>query len=230
MATLARELTDAATQKNLTMRVRGGVAVYLTCESIGTHPSLQREYSDLDFVAARSDFTALAEIFSARGWQTRAQEKSRWTFEKDNVRADLYDPIARDDHRIDLSARLALASPTIPLADLLALKLQKKKLGEKEIKDAIALLLDHRVAKGETEGQIDHLYIARLTRGYWSLWTTIYDNTITLENDVEKYLDPEEAQLVWRRIELIQGDMDLQTKTPLWMINQILRRPTQVPR
>jgi len=229
-AALAKELIDAATQKNLTIRALGGIAVYLACESIKTHPTLERERGDLFFVAAEKDFAALAEVFQARGWQARAKENARWGFELGGARAGLVAPQFRGDHRLDFSARLALAAPTIPLADLLLTLLQKKKLDEDAVKDAIALLLDHRVAKGEADAQIDHLYIAQLTRGNWSLWTTVYDNTIELENGVEKYLEPDEAQLVWRRIELIQGDMDLQRKTPLWMVNQIFRRPTQVPR
>ncbi|MBI3915178.1 MAG: hypothetical protein HY327_13455 [Chloroflexi bacterium] len=230
LAAFAKELVDAAAKTNLTMRVLGAGAVYLACESIKTHAKLQREIEKLFFVAAEKEFGALAEVFQARGWQLRGRDNARWLFEKEGARAELWNPVYREGHRLDLSARLALASPTIPLADLWLTRLQRKKFGANEIKDAIALLLDHRVAKGEAEGQIDHLYLAQLTRGDWSLWTTVYDNTIELENQVENYLDPEEAQLVWRRIELIQGDMDLQKKSPLWMMNQILRRPTQVPR
>jgi hypothetical protein len=58
----------------------------------------------------------------------------------------------------------------------------------------------------------------------------VYDTTITLEKILDKYVEPEEAQLVWRRIELIQGDMDRQPKSFRWMINQLLKKPTQVPR
>ncbi len=234
----AKEIIDATARKNLTMRVMGGAAVYIACESIATHPTLAREIGDIDFVAARRDFDALAAVFAAMGWELRGKTDRAWTFEKEGVGADIYDARYRDDHRIDFTARLALASPTLPLADLLLTKLQRKKFGEKEIKDVIALLLDHRVARGEAEGlvlsavegQIDHLYIAQVTRGDWSLWTTVYDNTIALESLLEKYLEPEEAQLVWRRIELIQGDMDLQRKKLPWLLNQIVRKPTQVPR
>ncbi len=238
LAAMAKAVIASAAEKNLAARVMGGVAVHLSCESIETHPTLQREYADVDFVAVRRDFDALAALFAAMGWELRGKAERRWTFEKEGIGADLYDARYRDDHRIDFTARLALAAPTLPLADLLLLKLERKQMGEKDIKDAIALLLDHRVARGEAEGlalsavegQIDHLYIARATRGDWSLWTTVYDNTIALENILEKYLESEEAQLVWRRIELIQGDMDLQRKSLAWMLNQIVRRPTQVPR
>ncbi len=230
LAALAKELVDAVAQKNILLRVMGGVAVYMTCPSIGTHSALQREIHDLDLVAARKDFDALAELFAARGVALRTREPAQIVFDRDGVEIELSDTAFEEDHRIDLSARLGLASPTLPLADLLLIKLQRKRFAEKDIQDSIALLIDHRVARGEAEGQIDHLYIAQLTRGNWDLFTTVYDNTITLEKILPKYLEPEEAQLVWRRIELIQGDMDFQPKSLAWVVNQIVRRPSQVPR
>lgn len=54
--------------------------------------------------------------------------------------------------------------------------------------------------------------------------------SITLEKVLDKYLEPEEAQLVWRRIELLQEDMDREPKSFGWMINQFIKRPTEVPR
>lgn len=230
LAALAKELVDAAAQKNILLRVMGGVAVYMTCPSIETHPALQRAIHDLDLVAARKDFDALLELFAQRGVALRAREQLQIAFDKDGSEIELSDTAFEEDHRIDLSARLGLTSPTLPLADLLLIKLQRKQFAEKDIQDSIALLIDHRVARGEGEGQIDHLYIAQRTRGDWDLFTTVYDNTITLEKILPKYLEPEEAQLVWRRIELIQGDMDFQPKSLAWMVNQIVRRPSQVPR
>lgn len=230
LAALAKELVAAATQKNILLRVMGGVAVYMTCPSIETHSALERMSNDLDLVAARKDFDALVELFAARGIVLRTREQSQMVFDKDGTEIELSDTTFHEDHRIDLSTRLALSSPTLPLADLLLIKLQRKTFAEKDVQDSIALLLDHRVARGEAAEQIDHLYIAQRTRGYWSLFTTVYDNAISLEKVLPKYLEPEEAQLVWRRIELIQGDMDFQPKSLTWMANQIVRRPSQVPR
>ncbi len=230
LAAFARTLVDAATQKNLTLRVIGGVAIYLACSSIETHAKLQRTFKDLDFVAPRAQWDTLAEIFQTNGLTPRAKEANCWVFDKDGGEVELTIPDFIEDHHIDFKPRLALASPTLPLADLLLIKLQRREFEEKDIRDSIALLLDHRVARGEVEDQIDHAYIAKLCARNWSLFHTVYDNTVTLEQVMDKYVEPEEAQLVWRRIELIQGDMDRQPKSFGWMINQFLRKPTQVPR
>jgi len=230
IAALAKTLVEAAAQKNLTMRALGGIAIYLVCPSIETHPKLQRLPKDLDFVAPRAQWDALEQVFTANGATSRGKQANQWMFDKDSVEIELSIPDFTEDHRINLGSRLALASPTLPLADLLLLKLARRMFAEKDIQDSIALLLDHRVARGQAEDQIDHEYIAKLCRNQWSLFHTVYDNTVTLEKIFDKYLDPEEAQLAWRRIELIQGDMDQQPKSFGWMVNQFLRKPTQVPR
>jgi hypothetical protein len=230
LAALAKELVGAAAQKNIALRVLGGVAVHLTCPSIETHPTLQRTVKDVDFVAAQKDFDALAQLFVTRDFKRRAEEKTQIVFEKDGVEIEVVAPDLRECHRINLSARLALSSPTLPLADLLLIKLARQPLTEGNVRDTIALLLDHRVARGEAEDQIDREYIARLAAKNWGLFTTVYDNTVALEQSLDKYLEPEEAQLVWRRIELLQEEMDRAPKSFAWMINQFLRKPTQVPR
>jgi len=231
LVALAKELVGAAAQKNIPLRVLGGVAVLMTCSSIdATHPKLQRTIKDLDFVTARSDFDALAPLLATHGLTLRARESARLVFDRDGVEIEVLSADFREDHRIDLEPRLALASPTLPLADLLLIKLARIRFEEKDVQDSIALLLDHRVGRGEGEDQIDRAYIGKLSSRDWGLFTTAYDNTVALEKLLDRYLEPEEAQLVWRRIELLQEDMDREPKSFGWMVNQFLKRPAQVPR
>ena len=230
LVALATELVEAAANKGITLRVMAGVAVYMTCSGIETHPSLQRELHDLDLSAAPKDFDALAGLFSERGLRLTARDANRMAFEGDGAKIEVFAPDYRDSRRVDLGPRLAVSSPMLPLADLLLIKLQRSHFEEKDVRDSIALLLDHRVGRGEGEDQIDREYIARLGAGDWGLFTTTYDNLVKLEQELDRYLEPEEAQLVWRRIELLQEDMDRERKSLGWMVNQVLRRPTQVPR
>lgn len=230
LAELARELVNAATQKNLTLRILGGVAVFIRCESIAAHPTLQRNVADVDLVAPRKDLKQVAELFSALGLAKRQQTERMMHFERDGIPVELSDTSIHEDYSLDLALRLALYSPTVPLADLLLIKLQRKNFVEKDIKDSIALLLDHRVAREEAEEQISYAYIAQMTRGNWGRFQSVYDNTITLEKILPKYIEPEEAQLVWRRIELIQGEMDRVHKSVGWMVNQVFRKPSEIAR
>jgi len=230
LAALARELVDVAAQKNLTVRVLGGVAVYLTCESIGSHPTLQRNIADIDLVAPRQDLESVVQLFLGKGLKKLLQTDRTLHFDRDGIQVELSSPLFREDFSLDLGSRLTLYTPTLPLADLLLVKLQRKNFVEKDIKDSIALLLDHRVAREEADEQISYSYIAQLTRGNWGRFHTVYDNTIALEKILPKYIEPEEAQLVWRRIELIQGEMDRVHKSVGWMVNQIFRKPSEISR
>ena len=226
-AAVAKMLVNAAKQKELTLRVLGGVAVYATCPSIATHPKLQRTILDIDFVAPRGDWLALEGIFAANDLKLRTKEKDGWIFDKDGLVVELCDP---NFGFVNFARRLTLATPTLPLTDLLLMKLSRRPFEERDIQDAIALLLDHRVARGEAEGQINHEYIARLGAQNWNVFHAVYDNTVTLEQVLDRYIEPEEARFVWRRIELLQSDLDQQPKPFTWMVNQFLRKPTQVPR
>ncbi|MBI5651511.1 MAG: hypothetical protein HZC40_13875 [Chloroflexi bacterium] len=223
----ARELVNAATEKNLKLRVWGGIAVSLACASIETHPNLQRAYDALDFVAPLGEFDALSALLTARGLIAKSRTPAQLVFEKDGAEIR----IATLDFRgVGLGSRLGLAAPTLPLTDLLLMTLGRATLTEQDAQDAVALLLDHRVTRGETDDQIDRDYIAKHAARNWALFTTIYDNTVLLEQSLENFLDPEEQQLVWRRIELVQEDLDREPKSFGWMVNQFLRRPSEVPR
>ncbi len=225
---LGRELVQSAQQDYMMLRVLGGVAIQMVCPSIKTHPSLQRQVKDLDFVAPRDQMQKIAGFLSGQGLQLHRQDQSEIAFDKQGTEIEVTVPDFREDHRIDLAPRLALASPTLPMADLLLIKLGRIRFEDKDIKDSIALLLDHETAEEEAVGKINSAYIAGLTASDWGLFRTVYDNTVTLEKVVDKYLEPEEQRRVWRKIETIQGDMDSKPKTLGWMINQILRRPTKV--
>jgi hypothetical protein len=230
LAALARDLVDAAAKEDIAVRVLGGAAVLLTCESIQSHPSLQRNLADADCVTLRADFERAARVFNAQGLVKQKQLGRRIYYVRNGLAVELSDPNIEEDFSLDLSSRLTLYPLTVPLADLLLVKLQRKNFVEKDIKDSIALLLDHRVAREEAAEQISYAYIAQMTRGNWGRFHTVYGNTITLEKILPKYIEPEEAQLVWRRIELIQGEMDRVRKSVSWMINQIFRKPTEVAR
>ncbi|MGB8646879.1 MAG: hypothetical protein WCF84_16690 [Anaerolineae bacterium] len=236
------EIVNQAREHGATIRLCGGVAIYARCPSIESHPKLQREYGDMDFIAPVSAWKVMPDLFISRGFRMKVNSQDRATFTREGLTVDVHGTAYRDYFTFDLGARLAADPLTLPLVDLLLLKLQRVQMAEKDIQDAIALLVDHRVASAARsdrdqqseltdkydasvpEGDdeiIDRAYLYKQTNVNWGLWTTVFDNTVMLEKIFDRYLEPEEAQLAWRRIELIQEVMDAQGKSFGWWLRAI---------
>ena len=221
---LGTEIVKQAQARGAVVRLYGGVAIYARCESIATHPKLQRDHADLDLVAASNARAILPELFKAQGFELHEQSPTKLIFTRGELTVDVGGTRFHEQATFDLAPRLELEPLTLPLADLLLLKLQRFHFTEKNIQDSIALLLDHRVASGGDEETIDRDYIYRLTNRNWALWTIVFDNTVTLEKILDKYIEPEEAQLAWRRIELLQEVMDAKGKSLGWWLRAIPNR------
>ncbi len=219
------ELVNAAQAQNITLRMGGGVAIYARCPSVESHTTLQRTYSDLDFFAAKNDWARATELFKARGWVEKNASADVLQFSKRTAVAEISSPLWRKDFTLDFSARLAVTPLTLPLADLLLQKLARVNFQDKDIQDCAALLVDHRVVTGGDETEdINREYFFQVTNQNYKLWKTVYDNTVTLEKVFDKYLEPEEAQLAWRRLELLQEVLDGQKHSTGWWVGRVLIR------
>lgn len=222
---LGTEIVNDAHSQNMTLRLMGGVAIYARCPSIETHATLQRAHTDLDFVAAADAWNRITEFFAARGWAKKSEAAGALKFSKDDVIADVSSPTRRYEFALDFSTRLDVTPLTLPLADLLLQKLARANFHEKNIQDCAALLIDHRVVMGGDEAEdINREYFYHVTNQDYKLWKTVFDNTVTLEKVFDKYLEPEEAQLAWRRTELLQEVLDGKSHSPGWWVGRVLTR------
>jgi hypothetical protein len=96
-------------------------------------------------------------------------------------------------HVIPLAGRLEADRPTIPLAELLLSKLQIVKLNEKDVVDAVLILLDHELGEGDDD-VIDASRIARLCTDDWGLWRTLTMNLEKVRALAASYPQLDEAQ------------------------------------
>ncbi|HZQ07922.1 MAG TPA: hypothetical protein VFD70_15170 [Anaerolineae bacterium] len=225
LAELGTVIVNDAQARGMTMRMCGGVAIYLRCPSIETHLSLQRANVDLDLVVAADAWSKLDEIFAERGFSKKADSANAKNFVKDGIEVETQGTKYHEDFTLDLSERLTVTPLTLPLADLLLIKLARVNFREKEIQDCAALLVDHRVTNGgEEEEDINREYLYHLVNQEYRLWKTVFDNTVTLEKVFDKYLEPEEAQLAWRRIELLQEVFDGKSHSLNWWAGRVLQR------
>ncbi|TAL07246.1 MAG: hypothetical protein EPO00_09650 [Chloroflexota bacterium] len=185
-AALEREverIVSAVAERRRVIRVLGSIAVALHCPNAGSLiAGFKRTYADIDFVAYGRDAKEIAAAIGGLGYIEDRQififsEGRRAIF--DHPSADIHIDVFYDRlefcHVIPLDGRLEADAPTIPLAELLLSKLQIVKLNEKDVVDAILLLLDHPLASGDAD-TIDVDRIATLAAAEWGLWRTLTMN------------------------------------------------------
>lgn len=222
---LGTAIVHDAETRGITLRLIGGVAIYARCPSIESNPKLQRANADLDFMVTADAWPRVGEILTARGYAKKDESPREQHFIKDDVTIEVAPPLFREDFELDFSSRLSVTPLTLSLIDLLLMKLARVQFADKDFQDSAALLVDHRVTDGgDQEDEIDRTRLYQVANTDYRLWKTIFDNTVTLEKSFDKYLEPEEAQLAWRRIELLQEVLDGKSHSLGWWAGRVLAR------
>jgi hypothetical protein len=221
---LGTELVQGAASAGLTLRMCEGIAILAQCPSIATHPSLQRSYLDLDLFAAADAWGAVPGFLARQGLVQRTETPRALTFEREGAVIEVLHPsYQRGGYSFAVAERLKLTPLTLPLADLMLLKLARNDFEEKDLQDCAALLVDHRVTDGGDEAEdINRSYLYRIVNNNYGMWKVVFDNTVTLEKSFDKYLEPEEAQLAWRRTERLQEVLDGKSHSISWWAGKLV--------
>lgn len=212
----------------MTLRIMGAVAFRLHCpanESL--HIALERKISDLDFVGLRSERRQIEKMMLSLGYsiheqalaETQGMAPNRlFLYDNHNKRAvDIFFDQLDMCHRIDFQNRLGADFPTIPLAELLLEKLQIVHLNQKDIKDAIVLLLEHPIGDND-RGNVNGMYIAELLSEDWGFYHTTTENLKRISNAVKdsKPLDLEQQQTVESRVRELMSIIEARPKSSKW--------------
>lgn len=215
--TEGRRVLDAAREAGLTVRLLGGVAVNV--RSKGLPPALTREYKDLDFATAKKSSGDLQKLLRDLGYEAHVgfnamNGKERLLFfDNPNARqVDVFVSSFRMCHEIPLENRLRVDEHTVPLAELLLTKLQIIELNEKDVRDTVALLLEHEVTHDDSG--VNASQIAALCGADWGLWRTITRNLETLRDRLDAYEVDRVA--VSSRVTLILERIDSEPKSRSW--------------
>jgi hypothetical protein len=171
-----RRLAIAAHSEDLSLRLLGGVAVWCQCPSARL-PDLAREYGDADFIGRAGDRKRITGFLEGQGYEAdrmfnALHGASRLNFH-DAVRDRPLDVLLDRftmAHELDLRDSVSADGLTIGLADLLMTKLQVVNANEKDVRDLLALLLDHDF--GPTEISMERILEA--TKNDWGLEHTIH--------------------------------------------------------
>jgi hypothetical protein len=177
-------LLRAAEAQSLPLRLIGGVAVRIRAGG-RMHPAFERSYGDLDFVTGKRSSGAAQRFFREAGYEPQVafnalNSKERLLFmdTANDRQVDVFVGSFSMSHTIPLEGRVELDADSVPLAELLLMKLQVHELNEKDVRDALAIVHGHPV--GDADGEtVNCARIAELCASDWGLWRTITANLDT---------------------------------------------------
>lgn len=188
----ALRIVEVADARGLVVRLMGGMAI--RAHAPDWTARTRRTEVDLDFVTTTRDRAAFFQLLEAEGYTPDRQHnalfgrKQGYFVDVPRKRpVDVLVDTLEMCHRLDFSDRLALSTPTLPVADLLLSKLQVVKINRKDVLDALVLLAEHPLrdddgARNATEGvgAINLRRIAGVTSNDWGWWRTVTGNLAKL--------------------------------------------------
>jgi hypothetical protein len=221
-----RRIIAAGEAQGVTLRALGGLAIHLHCPS-ANHRALERCYPDIDLVTPRGHAARLEGVMVGLGYvpnrvfNTLNGDRRQMFF--DVPRGGQVDVFIGDfemAHRIPLARRLHLEPLTVPLAELFLTKAQIVALNPKDVRDMLALLLDHAPGEGDAE-TINLGVITGLCARDWGLYTTVLMNLERLQHAIlrnEVQLDAPQVALAQERICALQEAIQSVPKTLAWKL------------
>jgi hypothetical protein len=222
-----QRVIEAAEDRDLTVRLIGGTAIYQ--HSAAAREAFERDYRDVDFVGYRAEEDEIVDLMTDLGYQQNQRFNTMRRF-----RLEFTDPVneRKADYILDrfdfchqwsLTERLEEDHPTIPIEDLLLSKLQIVEGSDRDVRDILAMLVDHPVEAGADDPDtIDPEYISELTSTDWGLCKTV---RMSLDR-VEQYADdndlPVDRSPIDRRVGTLRGAIEDRPKSLRWKLRSIV--------
>jgi hypothetical protein len=219
----AVRVLEHAESAGVVLRLLGGVAFYIRCPS-ARRDDLARSYGDIDFVGHARQSAGIKSLFAELGYLPLErfnvlQGGRRLVFvdPAHKRRADVFLDVFEMCHKFDLRQRMEIDRQTIPLADLLATKLQVVQTNEKDIGDAICLLVDHEIGDTDLRDTVNGEYLGKLCGEDWGIYKTFSVNLALLSVASEQWsLKESERELVNRRIDYLTAAIEKAPKSVAW--------------
>lgn len=230
----AINIMEEAKKEGLTLKLIGGPAIrmHLSPEAKDLHKKLKRiegqEFPDLDFVGIAKQRKKVRKFLEKRGWKFDsyiffmtggASGVRNHQVYRGRIDIDVFYDDLDMCHKVPLKDRLEIEPYTISLTDLLLSKLQIVEIGEKDFKDVIVLLKDHKIGEEDAPETINAKYIAKLFADDWCFWYTATTNLKKIKEACKVYdrLSEDDKQDVISKIDLLLKYIDEEPKTKKWM-------------
>jgi hypothetical protein len=215
-----------AGQSAVTVRLSGGVAVMLNSPE-GADPALVRQPKDIDLITDRRGGAAVDRMLTEVGYRPdvefnalNGRRRLLFASAEHGTRIDVFVGTFAMCHEIPIGERLTLRPVTLPLAELLLMKLQIFELNEKDQRDILNLLSHHAITDHDVDA-INGAYVAKLCAEDWGLWRTSMLNlersTAVAKSNAYGLRDPSIASA---RIDQLVERMDGMEKSRRWRLRQ----------
>jgi len=215
----AEEIIAAGAAAGATVRLLGGVAVFQLAPSARTAP-LARPYHDYDVVVPSRHRAATARVFRDAGYSEDQQFNALHGAQRMIFAAprgfvvDVLVGAFRMCHRLDLGRDLPASGLTIHPADLLLTKLQIVQIEEKDLLDAVALLLD--LPPDGTPAGIEVARFAAPLAGDWGFHHTVERNLPKVAEFAQARLGSDQARAVAASVDRLRRAMEAAPKSVRW--------------
>lgn len=226
---LALSVAEEAKNAGVLLRVLGAAAFRIHCpNNLKVHDALGRALSDVDYMSYSKEREKIERLFTGptlkyeviKAAVTPGLFVGRCIFiDKSGARphVDVFLDRLDMNHIIDFKGRLEVDYPTIPLAELLLEKVQIVHINEKDIKDAIVLLLEHDVGEGDKE-TINMPRIVKIMSEDWGFYYTTTTNLNKIKTFLSKYdvLTDQQRSIVGSRIDRLLEAIENAPKSFRW--------------
>lgn len=215
-------LVEAAEERDLPLRLLGGVAVALLCPSSRQSP-LRREYEDIDLATTKGAKEGVVRLMESldyvpdREFNTLHGHRRLFFWDEANQRQlDVFVDEAHLCHRVDLKKRIGVRPLTLSPADLTVLKLQVVETNDKDYLDICALFADYDLS--DDESGINVHYIADLAASDWGLWRTLGMVAERSEKFARELPGFDAAEAVADRLRRLREALDTVPKSRGWRL------------
>jgi len=170
-------LTDLASERDIPLRLLGGLAIRLLCRDL---PPRTRTGQDLDFASSSSHRRSLDRLLVERGFVADknfnalyGDKQLYYTHGESGLALDVLIDRLVMSHTLVFADRLTRMPYTLDPLDLLLSKLQIVELNEKDADDALQLLVTFPLADSDEPGVMDLRVFRRLVGEDWGWWRTV---------------------------------------------------------
>lgn len=224
----ARQLTEDAQKEGLILRVMGPIAIhfyfphyvelYRQMERLG-----DRVFTDIDYAAYGKHRNKLVPFFERHGYELEKRAAmiaggTRMIFYSSKIpMIDVFYDRLDYNHPIEYRDRLEFHPYCVSLTDLVLQKLQIVQINDKDLKDAMLLLL--AAPLGETDrDSINVKYLVKLFSDDWGFYYTATSNLKKIKEAMEGVviLTEQYRQTIGKKIDNLLNQIEAAPKTGKW--------------